>query len=239
MNIKPLQTLYCGFEINEPLGNNAFSYEQRQNKTIWVAPLVQGEISDAQPGNQIVFSEMEDGIEMNHCGLKEFIYVPFQDKDIFIFDNHNHAFFYWWAGLAQGAMEAGLPLVHIDQHTDMRIPETLPDFSLTGQVEPEAVFAYTNRTLNVGNFIQPALKGGLFSGVQIIDSSAGFNAPLPAEFILDIDMDIFSEDMAYIDFDLKIEKIREAISKATFITIATSPFFMEQTSALHILKRLF
>ena len=60
------------------------------------------------------------------------------------------------------------------------------------------VFRYTNEVLNVGNFIKPALQHNIFSEVIIIDSSYGFELDIEGEFVLDIDLDIFSKDMDYI-----------------------------------------
>jgi len=54
MNIKPLQALYSGFEVAEPVGNNAFSFQQRKNKSIYVPPLIQSALSDVQVGSEIV-----------------------------------------------------------------------------------------------------------------------------------------------------------------------------------------
>ena len=201
--------------------------------------MVKGNLSDVEIGQKIVFSEIEDGIEKNRNGLENFIYFPFQDKDIFIFDNHNHAFFFWLAGYLQGKIKQGLPLVHIDQHSDMRNPQTEPPFSLSTNLDLNQVFDYTNQILNVGNFIQPALELGLFSEVQIIDSTTSFDNPVPSNFVLDIDLDVFSEEMAYIDKDLKLQKIRTYIQAADFITIATSPYFIEQEQAIAVLFELF
>jgi len=239
MNIQSLQALYHGFHITEPVGNNAFSYAQRQNKSIWVPPLIPGTFSDLVPGEKVVFSEIEDGLEKNRSGLKYFHYFPFQGKDIFVFDNHNHAFFFWLAGFEQGVLNPGQQLVHIDQHTDMRTPIKWPVFSLDSRPGMQEVFRYTNYQLNVGNFIQPALRMGLFSGVEIIDSSTAFGRPLPDSFVLDIDLDIFSEDMRYIPNRKKRKKIKEYLDAARFITIATSPFFMDQQEALRQLRLIF
>ena len=101
------------------------------------------------------------------------------------------------------------------------------------------VFRYTNKVLNVGNFIQPALKKGVFCDVDIIDSSYGFNLDIEGEYVLDIDLDIFSKDMDYIPYDLKVSKIKDLIKKAKVITIASSPFFIEQDYAIKVLKELF
>jgi len=238
MNIKPLQTFYSGFEITLAVGNNAFSYDLRKNRKIYVPPLIQGSLPELQTGARTVFSEIEDGVEKNRIGLKNFIYYPYQGKDIFIFDNHNHAFFFWLAGYLQGKIKPGLPLVHIDQHSDMREPDVYADFTLNSNLDLLNVFDYTNQMLNVGNFIQPVLRLGLFSDVQIIDSSTSFEQDIPEKFILDIDLDIFSEEMAYIDNDIKIEKIRRYISKANFITISTSPYFIDQKYTISMLYKL-
>ena len=101
------------------------------------------------------------------------------------------------------------------------------------------VFRYTNETLNVGSFIKPALKHDIFSEVIIIDSSYGFNLDIEGEYVLDIDLDIFSKDMDYIPYDLKVSKIKDLIKKAKVITIASSPFFIEQDYAIKVLKELF
>ncbi len=239
MNIKLLQSFYSGFEINEPAGNNAFSYGQRQNKSIWVPPLIPGALTDVTQGDKIVFSEIEDGVEKNRNGLKNFVYLSYHHKNIFIFDNHNHAFFFWMTGYLQDKINPGLPLVHIDQHSDMREPPIYPGFSLDKKTDVSDIFNYTNYTLNVGSFIQPALRLGLFSEVQIIDSSTTFTRDMPARFVLDIDMDIFSEEMAYIDETLKRDKIRRYIKAAEFITIATSPYFMNQKKAVSLIRKFF
>ena len=239
MNIKLLKYLYCGFEIAESVGNNTFSYRQRQNKSLWVPPLIAGTLEDVAPGDKIAFSEIEDGIEKNRRGLKNFIYFPYQGKDVFVFDNHNHAFFFWLAGYLQGKIKPGLPLVHIDQHSDMREPAEYPNFLLNKKINLQEGFNYTNQILNVGNFIKPALELGLFSEVQIIDSTTSFKWDVPIRYILDIDLDIFSDDMAYLDDELKINKIKNYIQKADYITIATSPFFINQSQALKKLQTLF
>ena len=101
------------------------------------------------------------------------------------------------------------------------------------------VFNYTNQVLNVGNFIQPALKKGIFSNVIIIDSSYGFDIKVEGEYVLDIDLDIFSKDMDYIPYDFRVDKIKKLIEEAKVITIASSPYFIEQDHAIKVLKELF
>lgn len=135
----------------------------------------------------------------------------------------------------KGNFTKGCKLVHVDQHKDTREPE-----NYNVDIDNiDDVFRYTNETLNVGSFIKPALKHDIFSEVIIIDSSYGFNLDIEGEYVLDIDLDIFSKDMDYIPYDLKVSKIKDLIKKAKIITIASSPFFIEQDYAIKVLKELF
>ena len=75
--------------------------------------------------------------------------------------------------------------------------------------------------------------------MDIIDSSYTFDNEYREPFVLDIDMDIFSKDMDYIQDELKIRKIREFAEKALFITIASSPFFIDQNVVIKKIKEIF
>ena len=226
---------YIGFYIDKPIGNNIFSYEERSNKKIYVPKLIEGTLDDVVVGNEVVFNEIDDNIEIKAKGLKNMVKYNFKNKDVYIFDNHNHALYFWIKSLKLNNFNKGCKLVHIDQHKDMREPENY-DVDMDNI---DDVFRYTNEVLNVGNFIQPALKHSIFSEVIIIDSSYGFNLDIQGEFVLDIDLDIFSKDMEYISHDLRINKIKELIEKAKVITIASSPFFIDQEYAIKVLKELF
>ena len=48
---------YKGFYIDKPYGNNVFSYEERENKKIFVPKLIEGNLEDVQVGDNIVFNE--------------------------------------------------------------------------------------------------------------------------------------------------------------------------------------
>ncbi|KAA3612039.1 MAG: hypothetical protein D8M58_20050 [Calditrichaeota bacterium] len=225
---------YPGFKISNPVGNNAFSFEKRKKKEIHVPPLIKGTHADLQIGDQIAFSEIVDGKELNYPGLKNFIHFLHNQTEIFIFDNHNHAIFFWAYALQKGLIDFGENLVHVDQHTDMRGPDKW--ISKNDFLDVQKIFDYTNYELNVGNFIQPAIKIGLFDSVEIIDSSVSFEKSFEDEIVLDLDMDVFSSDMNYIPEQLKIEKIKEYIEQAKFITIATSPFFIDQQKAINLIQ---
>lgn len=226
---------YNGFYIEKPVGNNIFSYDERKNKKIFVPKLIEGNLDAVKVGEKIVFSEIDFDKEINAIGLENMVKFNYKDKDIYIFDNHNHSFYFWIKSLKKGMFNKGCKLVHIDQHKDMREPE---DYNVDVN-DMDDVFRYTNYVLNVGNFIKPALHHDIFSEVVIIDSTYGFDLDVDGEIVLDIDLDIFSKDMEYISYDLRVNKIKEYIDRAKVITIASSPFFIEQDYAIKVLKELF
>lgn len=226
---------YKGFYIDEPYGNNAFSYEDRINKKIFVPKLIKGNLEDVEVGDNIVFNEIDEENEIKAKGLKNLVEYKVGDKTVYIFDNHNHAFYFWIKSLQNKEFNKGCQIVHVDQHKDMREPD-----SYNVNIDNlDDVFTYTNKVLNVGNFIQPALKKKIFSNVIIMDSSYSFDIQVQGEYVLDIDLDIFSKDMDYIPYDFRLNKIKDLIKHAKVITIATSPYFIEQDYAINILKELF
>ncbi len=234
-----LKQYYCGFYIDQPVSNNAFSFESRRLKKIYVAPLVHATVDDVKVGTEAAFCEVIDGNEIVRNGLRSFVYWKAGAKHIFIFDNHNHAFVFWVWALSRGIFSQGAGLAHIDQHKDTRRPAVGFEEDLKSPRALEKAFEYANTVLNVGNFIPPALERGFFSEVIHCDRSAVFSSNGPASEVLDIDMDIFSKDMEYIPEELKVGFIREQIRHAKFITIATSPYFIEQEKGVTILHQIF
>lgn len=226
---------YKGFYIDKPYGNNVFSYEERENKKIFVPKLIEGDLGSVEIGDNIVFNEIDEDNEIKAKGLKNLVQYRLNDKTIYIFDNHNHAFYFWIKSLKDKQFNKRCKLVHVDQHKDMREP-----IHYNVDIESlDSVFAYTNKVLNVGNFIQPALKKGIFSQVIIIDSSYSFDVSIEGEYVLDVDLDIFSKDMDYIPYDFRLNKIKNLIRDAKVITMATSPYFIEQDYAIKVLKEIF
>jgi hypothetical protein len=228
-------SFYSGFWIRQPVGNNAFSFDKRSFKEIYVPPLIAGRLEDLKAGHLPAFIEVQDGKEIVCPGLAAFLYYPLNGKQIFIFDNHNHAFFLWCAAMLDGVLSRGGTLFHVDQHKDTRMPPAW----LKEPWTLEEIFSYTHEVLNVGSFISPAQKLGIFKEVVQAGEMDAFKQDLPQGACLDIDLDIFAPIMDHIPFDFKLSALRRWASRASFITVATSPFFMDQSRAIAIVKQIF
>ena len=235
---------YTWFYLDEPKGNNAFSFEQRKNKKLWVPKLIEAEIWDIELWDEVVFEDFgfDDQLSTN-TGLKNFYKIKWKQKDIYLFDNHNHAYYFWYLARNQNIIWDDNTLVHIDEHADTRDPgEYLmkPDSQ-----DLQKVFHYTNYVYNVWNYIIPAEKEGLISKtIQVrntynLEEYLDLRSTLGENIILNLDLDFFQPDLDFIDYDLKKKVVLDAAKKAKVITVATSPFFINQDLAIKVFKDIF
>ncbi len=238
------------FFITEPVSNNAFNFEKRPNKKIYVPGLKQGTVNDVNIGTETVFEDYDDDEKLHNCiGLQNFVKTNFGSAPVYVFDNHNHAFAFWCQEKCNGKLRDGALLIHIDQHKDTRTP---PGFiSKEDAADLEKVFQYTNTVLNVGNFIPAAQHIGLVKEIVFLDSEYSLKdmeeklkltpeqgGIQDSNLILDIDLDFFAPDSDYIGNDLKLKIIEKLIPKASVITFATSPYFIDQERAIGWLHRI-
>ena len=87
---------YNGFFIEKPVGNNIFSFEERENKKIFVPKLIKGDLDDVREGTEIVFNEIDEDTEFKAYGIENMVRMDTKDgKRVYIFDNHNHSFYFW------------------------------------------------------------------------------------------------------------------------------------------------
>ena len=239
------------FQITDNISNNAFSFEKRKNSSIFITSVKDGSLEGIEMGDKVVFEDFDENGKLRSCkGLKYFVRTqhPKTGKPIVIVDNHNHVFYFWYEALKNGLIKKGATLVHIDQHKDTREPTShLPK---TDADDLQKVFEYTNTVLNVGNYIPPAIHDGLIDKVVSITSENDLTNNNPeggttssrlqgsVSIILNVDLDFWAPEMDYIDNDLKTRRTKELIEHADFITIATSPFFVEQDRAIRVLRGL-
>lgn len=218
--------------ITQPVGNNAFSYNERialwsQGK-LYIPSLIQGTTADLQQSSEICFEETVNGKLVSCSGLKNFLQTTYHDRIVYIVDNHNHALSFRYK-----ANRAPLNVIHIDQHSDIKENENI-------YAPTDDIIHFVNEKTNVGNFITAATNSSIIDKViQIRTDYALQNFEIKTlsnqPFILDIDMD-FREGKK--DNEKDFEIIRKLIAKAELVTIATSPYFMDQDTAITLIKEL-
>lgn len=229
------------FYIEKPIWNNSFSYSQRNNKKLFVTNEIIWNIEDLKLWEEIVFEDFDfDWNLVSYSGLKNFIRLKYNWKEIIIFDNHNHAIYFWAEAYSRWIITKNSNLIHIDEHSDMRDPwiyiEKINDL--------QEVFNYTNFILNVGNYIIPAQKSGLIKDIyqirseENIDNFSFEKIDKSVSNILNLDVDFFAPELDYMNYNNKINFVKKSIEKSDFITIATSPFFIDQELAIKIIKEI-
>lgn len=236
------------FYITQNHGNNAFSYDIRQHKKLFVPALknIQN-FYEIELGDEIVFSDYDfDGNLIEAKWLKNFYEFERFWKKMYLFDNHNHALYFWYLARNQGKIGNNNLLIHIDEHSDMRDPENYIYQEETQDLEK--VFDYVNFTLNVGNYIIPAQKEGIVWEVFQVRNETNLYEYLEnfwksfekhSGIICNIDLDFFEPGLDFIDYDLKMKVVRDAIAKSDIVTFATSPFFIDQEWALQVFFDIF
>jgi hypothetical protein len=249
--------MYDGFWITQPVGNNAFSYGKRQefsqsDPRIWVPPIISGDLAGVRLGENVVFEEIDENEKLaSEKGLSALIRFTWKNsfgREIpgVLVDNHNHVFFFWHEAWKNKLLKKQSKLIHIDAHTDLREPQEF--LSKAEAQNLERVFEYTNYKLNVGNFILPAIETDCidqnlimitteFACTEFTPEKIGFKSEQTR--IIDIDLDFWAEDLLTIPPEKSYGVTRSWLDKADFISIATSPYFLEQETALQILRKLF
>lgn len=230
------------FYIENPVWNNALSFDERKNKKLYIASEISWTIDDIRLWLETVFEDFDFTWKLvSFNWLQNFIRFEYMWKEVIIFDNHNHAFYFWCEAYSRGIIWKNSNLIHIDEHSDMRDPEIYPE-NLDNLQE---IFDYTNFVLNVGNYIIPAQKLGIVKEIYQIRSEANIdnfsfeNLDKSVSIIVNLDLDFFSPGLDYMNYDNKIAFVKKSIEKADFITIATSPFFIDQELAIKVIKEIF
>ncbi len=193
-------------------------------------------------------------------GLREYIRTAWgpNNTPVYIFDDHNHALFGWFETFKEGRIRFAATLLHLDAHPDDKAGPGRLD--LTGSLEQAAQHI---KGLEVGEFIEPAERCGLVGRYQWIFNSTnrfpsrqtipGFTRELlpfyhdieqvsahlkekkydPRDLIVNIDADFFPS----IDEGKDVRAlavIRQAMSMAGVITIATSPGYIPAGRAFQL-----
>lgn len=215
--------------ITENIWNNQFCFNQVENPKIWIADMIEWTTKDLEIWENTVFREMKNWKVIEYKWLKNFIHIKSNNQSIYIFDNHNHALKYRIEEHKNWNIPFWFDLIHIDQHTDMNSSEFKLD------LDNPNLDIY-----NVWNFIQPAIKAGLIGKVEQINTEyklLNFQTK-EKNLILDIDLDFRAPEMSIEKYSETIEKTKNLISKSRVVTIATSPYFLDQNLAFKICREL-
>ncbi|RAL55747.1 hypothetical protein BLD25_04420 [Candidatus Gracilibacteria bacterium GN02-872] len=239
-----------GFFIESPVGNNEFSFDKRQNKKLFVPEIIEAksfdEIKFQDDLEKIAFEDFDfdDKLSTNY-GLKNFYRFQMGGKEVVLFDNHNHAFYFWYEARSRKIIGDKNILIHIDQHADTRDNGKI--ISKSDSKSLEKVFDFTNFVLNVGDYIIPAQKEGIIENIVQIRNTKNLedylqnfsNKKNNSKIILNLDLDFFASELDFIDFELKKKVILDAFEKASYVTVCTSPFFVDQGLAVEKFKEIF
>ena len=236
------------FYLKEALWNNAFSYEQRENKKLYIPSLIQidnfDQIKLQEDKEKIAFEDFWfDDILSTNYWLENFYKIDWKGKNIYLFDNHNHAFYFWYLARNEWIISDNNTLIHIDEHADTRDNDKhllKPDSK-----NLQKVFEFTNKLLNVGDYIIPAQQEGIIWDIIQIRNTSNLEDYLKNKdkysdnIILNLDLDFFQPDLDFIDYELKKKVVLDAARKAKIITVSTSPFFINQELAIKVFKDIF
>lgn len=177
-------------------------------------------------------------------------------QTIYIIDNHNHALYFRYKEYFNWNIQKSSKLIHIDQHTDMNQNKYKISLSpVRGEDRSEVIFNFTNKNCNVWNFIKPAIAEWLLWEITQINTEYSLlNNKFPPlcwkhkrgdreDFmktkILDIDLDFRAPEMTIEKYNQTIKITKNLIQNSRVVTIATSPYFLDQNLAIKILKDLF
>ncbi len=223
--------------ITQAIGNNAFSYDQRialwSAGKLYIPSLIQGTVADLQQGSDICFEEVVDGKLISCTGLKNFLQTTFHGVPVYIVDNHNHALSFRYTYKTSNVQRPTCNVIHIDQHTDIKENENI--FSPDDNIE-----TFVNEKTNVGNFITAAINSWIVKDVVQVRTDYTLQnvqrvTSNVQRFILDVDID-FRADKEATEADLEI--VRKLMKQAQLVTIATSPYFMNQEKAIKLIQQL-
>lgn len=238
------------FFIESPVWNNEFSFDKRQNKKLFVPEIIEaksfGEIKFQDDLEKIAFEDFDfDNKLSTNYWLKNFYRFQMWWKEVVLFDNHNHAFYFWYEARSRKIIWDKNILIHIDQHADTRDNDKI--ISKSDSKSLEKVFDFTNFVLNVWDYIIPAQKEGIIENIVQIRNTKNLedylqnfsNIKNNSKIILNLDLDFFASELDFIDFELKKEVILDVFEKASYVTVCTSPFFVDQGLAVEKFKEIF
>ena len=234
--------MYFWNYLEKQVWNNIFSYKDRKklgSECKLYIPYIKVwtwlESPDLQINlklwKKIVFEEVENNKLLSFTWLENYLSFKLKNSQIYIFDNHNVAFYFLAKHFEKTKQK--LDLIHIDQHSDMREPDFIPK-------KLENIEKYTFEWLNVWNYLIPLQKLWIIWNIyqcRTQTSVLDLDDNLLKNSILNIDLDFWEENMA--TDNQSLEKIKQYIGISPIVLIATSPYFIKQKRAVELIYKLF
>lgn len=230
--------------------NNIFAYEQRKlvesQPQLWIPELKTiNDVKEITLGTKTVFCECDEQWTIQQFTGLEYIYQIMSDQSwihcpVYIFDNHNYALYFW--AIQRKTLDTPPHVIHIDQHSDLGATPTSGILPHLMSGTDKQWFDYAVKTCNVGNFINPALESGIIWSCNWIKNQYNLEqlslTHSPASpYWLDIDLDFWAPGMGT-DLAKTVPIVRSLMREASLITIATSPYFLDQAYAITLLEQL-
>lgn len=200
-----------------------------------------GSLDEVRLSDEVAFFSEDDGMVRSGNGLENFVETKIGGVPTVVFDNHNHAMFFWYQARERGYVGKGAILVHIDMHSDLWANEH--SIGPSDAFDLEKVWKFTNFSCNVGNYIKPAMEEGLIGEMIRIEGEQDLlreeSRVVPKNSILNLDLDFFADELDDIDFEFKKRVVLHFAKQVSCITIATSPFFIPGERAISVMKQVF
>jgi hypothetical protein len=239
--MKTIEQLYNWFYLDKESLNSQIS---AWPTPLWVAPI--SKVNHYEnleiDGEHFAFAEKNENWEIEYFhGLKNFLWIEKSYfPPVFIFDNHNHAIVFRY-NIINSKKIKNTELIHIDQHSDNRENKNHLELNRK-ENELEKVFRFWNEKCNVWNFIPPAIESGIISKqIQIRSTTALEDLKIDKnqDYILDIDLDfcldwIGRNKASKQTVEILKDKFDKIWKHSLWITIATSPYFLDQKIAIDI-----
>lgn len=108
----------------------------------------------------------------------------------------------------------------------------------------ERWWEYAYLDSSVANYIDPLLRSGYIDAVVRIEGEYDLDTKVTPvirserEYILNIDLDFWAEDLSYIPREQSMRAVASLLLGASFVTIATSPAFISYERAYDALMEL-
>ena len=243
--MRNLEQLYNWFFLDITCANTKISNCKKFLRVAPIKKIDHYEEIEIEEDN-FAFAEKNISWEIKYFhGLKNFLRIQTTKfPPIFIFDNHNHAPVFRYHSIHKFNSTSPM-LIHIDQHSDCRENKEKLETDKY-EYDLEKIFHFYNEKCNVWNFIPPSIESNIISDqiqIRSITSLKDLTINKNHNFILDIDLDfclnwINKNEINQEALGLLKEKFNEIWKYSLCITIATSPYFLNQEVAINIIKTI-